>query len=212
MTGNLLGLVVVAALALWPLWLARTRRAAIWRLQAFWYFVATGGFIALFIIGEAMTDPGGAEGIALAAAWVVPSALLVWQALVSPRTSEPTLIALTVIANALAIWAAVSWDTWRAFEDDHGPLRDIGTFAITIPIAFLGRKRTIVCGWLLTATSIIPSVAMLVTRPYGGPPSWDIVTSPALTCGLLYLLAGYYERAHPTPVATGLPPIPPPGV
>lgn len=211
MGGNVISLLVVVALGVWPLFLPRTRRAGIWRLEGFWYFVATAAFISLFIIGEAMADPGGAEGLALSAAWVVPAGLLVWQALVSPRTSEPTLIALAVVANVLGVWAAVSWDTWRQFEDQHGPIRDIGTFAVMIPIAVLGRRRGIVAGWLLTATSIIPTAALIATRPYGGPPSVDLITSPALTCGLLYLLAGYYHRAQPLPAVTELPPIPPPG-
>ena len=211
MGGNIIGLVVVAAMALWPVALPRARRARIWHLEAFWYFVATGAFIALFIIGETMTDPGGAEALGLIAAWLIPAGLLVWQALVSPRSSEITLIALAAIVNVLAIWAAVSWDTWRRFEDEHGPLRDIGAFALTIPLVFLARKREITAGWLLVATSTIPSIALLATRPYGGPPSFNIITSPALTAGLLFLLAGYYRRAHPEPVSGELPPIPPPG-
>ncbi len=211
MGGNIIGLAVVAAMALWPLALARSRRAHLWHLQAFWYFVATGAFIALFIIGETMTDPGGAQAIGLIAAWLVPAGLLVWQALASPRASEITLIALAAIVNALAIWAAVSWDTWRRFEDDHGPLRDIAAFALTIPLVFLARKREITAGWLLVATSTIPSIALLATRPYGGPPSFDIITSPALTAGALFLLAGYYRRAHPEVPSATMPPLPPSG-
>ena len=75
-------ILIVLVLALWPLALPPERRSRMWRREGLILFGGVGGFVALFIIGETFTDPGGLRAAALVSAWVVPAALLSWLAIV----------------------------------------------------------------------------------------------------------------------------------
>lgn len=147
-------------------------------------FTALGG---TFIAAEAVSDPGGATGVALIALWAVPLAGLALLAWHRPERAAVVLAGLTAAAVAASVWFAVDPGSWRAFEDDHGPLRAIGAFVLVLPLALLGRRRPRLAGWCLLGVGLVPTLVAVAGRPQGSG-SMRAVALPALVIGILHLM------------------------
>lgn len=200
---SLPAVLIVLVLALWPLALPPERRGRIWRREGLIWFTAVGGFVALFIIGETFTDPGGLQAAAMVSMWVVPAAFLSWLAVARPGEAAVTLTSVCALTTAFNVWAIAAGTRWWDFENEHGPITAIATFASTIPLGFLALRRPWIAGWLLIGTALVPEVLVFARNPERGASSLGFLTSPALVTGVLFILSAYAERGKPTGV-TGM--------
>jgi hypothetical protein len=163
-------------------------------------------FFGLFIVGETVMDPGGWLAAGLIAAWAVP------------------LLALAAIAWYRPSWAPAvhradcgrgrrqrvvrgGARAWRSFEDAHGPVRTIASFALAAPVALLGWKRPAAAGVLLLGViGVVPVVLSAIglgARGLGvASTSLGVVSSPVVITGMLYLLAAAVSR-HAAPPQAG---------
>jgi len=91
-------------------------------------------FFALFAIGETFSDPGGWAAAGYIAMWLVPLAAVAALAWFRPGLATVVLAALLIGLLGIQIWAAISPDRWSSYEDSHGPIRTIITFAIAAPL------------------------------------------------------------------------------
>lgn len=155
------------------------------RLTAFWLMAAVSGFVVLFAAGEAMTDPGGWGGVALIALWAVPLTLLCALAWWWPEPAVRVLAVLTGVVVGLDIWFAVVPGAWRAFEDHHGPVRDLVFWVVAAAAAVVGRKRARAAGVLLLVAGLTPIV--IDGSSAGG--SITMLATPTVIVGVLYLLS-----------------------
>ncbi len=153
-------------------------------------------FAGLFIVGETADDPGGGAAVALVAAWLVPMIVLVLLAWRWPGVAGVVLGVLVAVIVASGVWYALDTDAWRAFEDSHGPVRAVAVFALSLPLAVLAWRRPVLGGALLLIAGVVPGVlAMLATGRGGAPYSTVAASSPAAMIGVLYLVAGWMQRA-----------------
>jgi len=148
---------------------------------------------ALWIAGEAFADPGGWQAVGLTAAWLVPLVGLSIVAWYRDAWATVALSVLTTAAIGLNIWVTADPELWRSFENDHGPVRAITSFALAAPLAVLGRRRPWQSGVLLLALAVLPMV-MSATRGIPGLGSLSVVSLPLLTTGVLYLAAAATTR------------------
>ena len=143
-------------------------------------------FVGAFIIGETVSDPGGVLAIGLIAVWLVPLIGLLALAWWRPDTATTVLGIITGLVVAVSLWSALTADTWSSFEDDHGPIRSIGVFAVCVPLALLGWKRPKAAGIMLLVVTITPLLASLAA--WGGATALlGIFGSPAIITAALYL-------------------------
>jgi hypothetical protein len=190
-------ILIVLVLALWPIALPPERRARIWLRQGLIWFGVVGGFIMLFIIGETFTDPGGLQAVAMVSMWVIPAGLLSWLALARPAEAAITLTAVCALSTAFNIWAVAVGEWWWRFENQHGPISAIITFASTIPLGFMAWRQPWWAGWLLVGTTLLPDLTVMVRNPDRGAISLGFLTSPGIVAGVLFVLAGYANRHKP---------------
>ena len=130
---------------------------------------AYAGFFGLFVVGEAAQDPGGSAAFGLIAVWVVPTALLVVAAWRRPAIATVVLAALTAVAVGVGVWYLVDPQTWRAYEDMHGPVRAMAVFALSLPLAALAWRRPGVGAGLLLVLGVASIVAAAPTLAIGLP-------------------------------------------
>ena len=190
-------ILIVLVLALWPLALPPERRGRIWRRQGFIWFSLVGGFVALFIIGETFSDPGGLQAAAWVSMWVVPALLLSWLAFSRPNEGAITLTSVCALTTAFNVWAIAMGEWWWKFENEHGPISSIATFAATVPLGVLAIRKSWIAGWLLVATALIPEFLVFLREPQRGAISLGFLTTPGVVAGVLFILAGYSERKFP---------------
>jgi hypothetical protein len=187
-------LLVIAVLAV--LFFARhargSDRARFLRRAGFAVVAVLCGFFLLFVIGETVADPGGWAAIGLIALWLVPLLGLVWLCRWRPDLAVPLLTGLTGALLAVTVWATVTADSWRAFEDDHGPVRTIATFVLVAAVGVLGLRRTRTAGILLLVLGLGPQLIASASDLARG--SLAAVSSPAVIAGLLYLASAAVER------------------
>ena len=55
-----------------------------------------------------------------------------------PSLAGRVLIGLTMMLVAVTVWATADSDSWRAFEDHHGPVRTIAVFVLTAAVPCWG--------------------------------------------------------------------------
>ncbi|MGB8650198.1 MAG: hypothetical protein WCD35_06015, partial [Mycobacteriales bacterium] len=137
--------------------------------------------------------------------WAVPLCLLAGFAWYRPDTAFPVLAVLTGLLVAVDVWAAASSDSWRSFEDDHGPVRTLASFVLIGALGLLGAKRPSAGGLLLTLVGVLPLVVSVVVggeRLHSG--SLTAVSSPALLAGVLYLISGSLARHQDGPAPRDL--------
>ena len=150
------------------------------------------GFFLLFVIGETAADPGGWAAVGLIALWLVPLLGLVWLCRWRPDLAAPLLAGLTGVLRAFMVWTTATADSWRAFEDDHGPVRTIATFVLVAAVGVLGLRRTRTAGVLLLVLGLGPQLIAGASDLARG--SLAAVSSPAVIAGLLYLASAAVER------------------
>lgn len=156
-------------------------------------------FFVAFAAGEAVSDPGGLAAVGLISAWFVPLAGLITFAWFAPRSALPVFAGLTVLALSAAALAAAQSDSWRRFEDDHGPVRTIAVFVLSAALAVYGLHRTREAGWLLVTLGVVP-LALSSLGSHLALGSLTVAVTPALITGVLYLIAARLEHG-PTSVA-----------
>lgn len=160
---------------------------------------------AAWIVGEAFTDPGGWQAVGLVALWLVPLAVLLAISWYRVALATVLLGALTAGMVGVSVWFAADPEAWRAFENNNGPVRAIGSFVLAAPIALLGWRRPLPAGVLLVVLGVVP-VALSTVGTFRGIGSLAVVSFPPALTGILYLLAGVIARD------TCAPPVVPTGV
>jgi len=164
------------------------RRGRFLREEGLIFMGLIAGFFALFVIASAMEDPGGWEGAALAAAWVVPIAALGALAWFWPRVATVVLGVIVVGVFGLFVWSGLHMDWWHTFEDDHGPIRSLVLFATIVPVALLGWRRPLIAAGLLGGC-MLAVVALAVLYGSGIGASILMAVAPALVTAVLYVMA-----------------------
>ncbi|HEU4422958.1 MAG TPA: hypothetical protein VFR67_10550 [Pilimelia sp.] len=163
-------------------------------LMAVWTVVG-GAWIA----AEMFADPGGWPAVVLIAAWLAPLAALLAVTWYRPDVATVLLGAFTAAAVGAGLWAALDPESWRAFENDNGPVRAIVTFVLAAPIALLGWTRPRPAGVLLVVLGVVP-VALAAAAAVSGLGSLIVVSVLPVLTGTLYLLADTLAtRASATP-------------
>jgi hypothetical protein len=178
-----------------------TSRARFLRRTAFGVMAFVTVFFGVFVVGETIGDPGGLAAVGWIAAWFVPLAGLVVLAWYRPAFALYVFVALTVAVLGLTVWAGVQSDSWRTFEDDHGPVRAIVVFVLTAAIAVYGLHRPREAGWLLVTLGVVP----LALSGLGGDlalGSLAVAVTPALIAGVLYLIAANIDGGATPPPLT----------
>ena len=174
-------------------------RARFLRRTAFGIMAFVTVVFGLFLTGETIADPGGLAAVGWIAAWLVPLAGLVVLAWYGPTFALRAFVALTVAVLGLTLWAVAQSDSWRTFEDNHGPVRTIVVFVLTAAIAVYGLHRPREAGWLLVTLGVVP---LVLSRLSGhlALGSLVVAVTPALIAGVLYLIAAHLDgRAAPRP-------------
>lgn len=87
----------------------------------------------------------------LVALWLVPLVGLGYTALRWPDRASWLLGGLLMAVVALYVWGAVAEDAWHSFEDDHGPVRAIVSFAFAGVLAVLSLKQPLRAAAMLVA-------------------------------------------------------------
>ena len=181
------------------------------RAVAFWWTAATMTFAFVFGGGEALGDPGGWAAAALIAAWLVPLAALAALAHLRPERAERVLAAALVLPAALVLWGALDVGSFRDLQDSVGPLPAYLVMVLGTALAVLGRQRghATVAGALMVAlTALMPALGFLLGDGMVVSPSTVAASAPVLLAGLLFLWAGHLDRTEP---GQDLPAAPPPG-
>ena len=133
------------------------------RLAGLAVMLTGAGFFSLFVIGEIMADPGGGVGafyIALFLTPLIALSVLAWSA---PSISRYALTTATLAVMAFDVWTIITFDTWRTFEDDHGPLVTIAILIVEIPLAIHAYHRdTRVASLALIYLGIVPPILRAV--------------------------------------------------
>jgi hypothetical protein len=159
--------------------------ARVFRYVAFSLMVLFTAVASLFTAANAMDDPGGWQGAAFVAAWLVPLVVLAAVAWRSPAHAVPVLWTATGLVVLLDVWAFVAGSAWGAVEDRVGPIRAVAAFAVAGPLAVLGLRLAAAAGWAMLTLGLLPAVLSTRAGP-GSSPVFMVtvfVVSPACcTC------------------------------
>jgi hypothetical protein len=184
--------------------------ATVLRYTAFGVTVLVGVLGGTFIVAETMTDPGGAAGALLSAAWTLPTAVLAVYALARPR---PAAAALTVVAFAVATFVGLDAVLDIVPKDEVGPVGAIAVFAIGVAVGCLGLRRPAPAGALLALVAAANLAGILgrmletqesIRHAFGGSSGAAAVL--VLVLGALFLLAAWTEPRRRAPADTVGPP------
>lgn len=164
--------------------------------------LAIGGLVAafwtLFMAGEILTDPGGWLGLALVCVWLLPMLGLSALALLRPSWAAPVLVALVGLWVAGSALTVVYAESWRQFEDTHGPVSLIVLVALCVPLLALGRDRSLLAGVLLlvaVATPILAGVFWVIGGAgLGGTLALAVIATPFVVLGAVLVAIGVLDR------------------
>jgi hypothetical protein len=181
------------------------------RYTAFGATILVGVLGGAFIVAETLTDPGGAAGALLSAAWTVPTAILATYALARPA---PAAAALTAVAIAVAACVAIDEMVGIVPRDKVGPVGAIAVVAAGVALGFLGLRRPARAGGLLVLVATANLVGVLgrmlvaeggsIRHAFGG--SSGAAAVPVLVLGVLFLLAAWTANADRPPPRPTTPP------
>lgn len=162
-------------------------------------------FTTAFVAAEAMTDPGGAAGVGLALAVVLPVVAIVLLALLRPGWGAPLLVVLTPVAAAGAVWLALAGTGLRTWQDDHGPVIAVAVFVVSSGASALGWHRPGLAAALLLVLGLVPLLAQALAdrrgNLLGSSTAW--LTVPAAVTGVVYLVAAAVGSRAALPPADG---------
>ena len=154
------------------------------RTFAFVVMLIVGGFFALFVAGEALTDPGGWAGVALVVVWALPLGALAVLGFTRPDQVRAVFVVLTGAVAAMTLWFVLDRHGWSSFEDRHGPVRTIASFALLFALSFYAWKRPWSGGWMMLIVSVLP-LAVAARSP--GFAAMALLNSTSALCALLFL-------------------------
>lgn len=157
------------------------------------------GMLVLFVGGEILSDPGGAQGALMVVAWLALPLFLWILALVRPQAAYPMLVvvvALVLLASIVAIpLAAPLWE----FEDTHGPINLLVIIAALVPLVALGRAMPARAGWLMVALIagfvILQSVSLLLVGQWSVILVFVVLMAPFVAVAVLFVIAGVKVKA-----------------
>ena len=184
-------LVGLGVLALVVVVIAGTRRqepvaaAGFLRWAGFGLVVGVAGFVALFVVGETFTDPGGWRAVALLASWTVPLAAICVIVRWRPDRGVWLLATLTALVLAWDVWLTIDPALWRRIEDQSGPVHAIAVLALAAAVALLGLERARPAGALLVLIAV--GTGLTASRGVGGAPVLVLLTAVPLIAGAFYL-------------------------
>lgn len=182
----------------------RPRVARFTRRLGLWSLVLIEAFVALFVIGETLDNPGGAKGAGMVAAWLVPALLLSALAWWKP---DPAVMVLGVLA-ALSVTLGIVDTAWprlfRDLQDQWGPVVGVVGLATGVAVTVLAFKRLQPAALILLLLGVVPAATGLIGNASRGVPlltfgSSEALAAPMLIGGVLLALAAWLERA-PAPV------------
>ncbi len=179
--------------------------ATVVRWSAFGLMMLVGLLGTVFVAGEAMTDPGGAAGLVLTAAWLLPMLGLCALSALRPRWASWILHGALVGRLVLWAWLAVDPDYWHQVLGVEGPVLVVATFACGVPAAVLGLHHPRAAGTILVMLGLAPALALFVAAGVTATdlpapnvllrPAAVVTAVPQLLAGALFLLA--WRLAHP---------------
>ena len=149
------------------------------------------GFIALFVAGETLVDPGGWQGVGLTAAWLLPMLALAVLALLRPAAAVPVLAVATLLPLGFGVWSLLDYEGARGWEDSHGPLGLLLLLVVAAGLVVLGLARPWEAGVLLLVATVGPALLTMVGAgsDWLEPMSIAFITGPLVAAGVLFLLA-----------------------
>lgn len=158
------------------------------------------------LVGEALADPGGVDGVLLVAAWLVPLVVLGLLAWYRPDVAAPVLVTVGVVVATLVVWSALDPQPWHDLENRAGPLLAVAVFVLAAPLAVLGWHRPLPAGLTLVGLGVLPFVSVVLLAVGGSfgagtmPPqaAMALLSGPLLLVGAL-LVATW--ALTPTPSA-----------
>ena len=157
------------------------------------------GLLVLFTAGEILSDPGGAQGTLLVAAWLVLPVLLSILAHVRPSAAYPVLVVvvgLVLLSSLVSI--PFSSQLWE-FEDTHGPINLIVIIGALIPLVALGRAMPARAGWLMVVMIAgfvaFQSISLLFAGQWSVILVFAVLMPPFLAVAILFVIAGVKSRA-----------------
>lgn len=162
-------------------------RALALRRMALGLTAAYTALVGLFVAGEILTDPGGGEGVGLVALWLVPLVVLGLLGWFRPDAARIPLTVLTGAVVAMSLWYAIADQSWQSFENSHGPVRAIASFALCAALGAFGYRRPLRGGILLLVASLVPVALQAAAGSGRGSTSLVALTSPGALVGILYL-------------------------
>lgn len=179
----------------WPVFVRRLASGIVWIYAV---------IFAIFIAGEAFTDPGGWQAAALTAAWLVPMVVLALLAWFRPSWADVALTVGTALLVLIQLSALGMPQVWIDLENNLGPVRGVFGVVLMLPLALLGRSRPVRAGTLLLVVGLVPMLVLAVMvgghlAPLLGG-SAAFVSVPAVVAGGLLLLGHWLDvHAHAGP-------------
>ena len=152
---------------------------------------------AVFVVGEALTDPGGWKGAGLVASWAVPAAVLAWAGWTRPYRSAIVFEVLAGVVILLNLWDTADRSGWRTFENHNGPVLTIATFVVLGTTLFFAWKRPTLGGSLMLGTAVASLVIGAMSR--GGSSVAGVGAAFGLLPGLLFVVSGTYDQRDSPP-------------
>lgn len=154
--------------------------------------------IVLFIGGEILSDPGGAQGALLVGAWLIAPVILAILAIAVPRMAFPILVgvvALVIAAGVVSIpLARAVWD----FEDTHGPISLMVLLAALMPLIALGWHMPTRAGRLmviLMAVSVaLQAISLGIVGQWSVLLVFGVLMPPFIIVAVLYIIGGRSEK------------------
>nr|WP_297428478.1 hypothetical protein [uncultured Actinotalea sp.] len=170
-----------------------SREVPVLVLTAFLVAAAFIGFVSLFVVGSALTDPGGWRGAALAAGYAVVVLGLAALAFLVPDTAAALIGLLSLAPVGLGAWALVDHAALRSWEDGLGPVSLVLVVVVAAGAAVLGLQHPAVGGGFLLLVTLLPTALGTAGAGAGWAPELMIavIQLPLVAAGVLYLVAAY---------------------
>lgn len=164
---------------------------------------ATSAVLAVYIIRELFTQPGGAQAFFTLLLWLaVPLVLTVFTAS-SPRVAYPVfvvIVAAVLIVSVTTIPLAKS--VWE-FENNNGPISLMVLVATVVPLVALGRELPAKAGWLMLITlgGVFASqgLSLLFVGQATTIAEFAVVILPYLASAGLFILVGREQATASSP-------------
>ncbi len=199
-------LLVLAVMAVSiTIYIARHRdaagRANFLRQAGFAITAVFGGFFGLLLAGESISDPGGLESAGLIAAWAIPLTVLILLAWRRQIWAGQVLLFLVGLDVAVNFWFLADSGSWRALENNIGPVRAIYLFVLGSALAVYGLSRTLPAGLMLLVAGVAPTALAYQNR--AGLSSLALASAAPLITGALYLTSAAITNTIDPPERQG---------